>query len=266
MLAPTPKLALRDIKKSFPARSGPVRVLDGLSFDILDGDFVSIIGPSGCGKTTIFNIIAGLVGPDSGTLTYEGQPIAGLRGRVGYMMQKDLLLPWRTVLDNVVLGLEVRGVDPREARDRARKYLSEYGLSGFETAYPRALSGGMRQRAALIRTLITDPDILLLDEPFSALDYQTRLYLEGVLMQAVAEFKKTVVLVTHDIDEAVALSRRVVVLNQRPTTVKAVYDIDIREHSPIGARSDPKFSGYFKSLCSELEIQTGQAASQKVPA
>ena len=258
MPAQPPKLSLRDIRKSFASREGPVRVLDGLTFDILEGDFVSIIGPSGCGKTTIFNIIAGLVPPDSGTLTYQGTPVAGLRGRVGYMMQKDLLLPWRSVLDNVVLGLEIRGTDAKEARDKARHYLELYGLGGFENAYPRALSGGMRQRAALIRTLITDPDILLLDEPFSALDYQTRLYLEGVLMEAVAEFNKTVVLVTHDIDEAVALSRRVVVLNQRPTTVKAVYDIDIREHSPIGARSDPRFSGYFKSLCGELDIQTGR--------
>jgi NitT/TauT family transport system ATP-binding protein len=257
MLSPPPKLSLSDIRKSFATRNGPVRVLDGLTFDILEGDFVSIIGPSGCGKTTIFNIIAGLLAPDSGSLAYQGTEVAGLRGRVGYMMQKDLLLPWRTVLDNVVLGLEIRGADPREARDTARHYLDLYGLGGFESAYPRALSGGMRQRAALIRTLITDPDILLLDEPFSALDYQTRLYLEGVLMEAVAEFNKTVVLVTHDIDEAVALSRRVVVLNQRPTTVKAVYQIDIREQSPIGARSDPRFSGYFKSLCGELDIQTG---------
>ncbi|MEI9987869.1 MAG: ABC transporter ATP-binding protein [Aliidongia sp.] len=258
MTSPLAKLSLRDIRKSFATRTGPMRVLDGLTFDILEGDFVSIIGPSGCGKTTVFNIIAGLVAPDDGTLTYEGTPVAGLRGRVGYMMQKDLLLPWRTVLDNVVLGLEIRGIDAREARDKARRYLDLYGLGGFENAYPRALSGGMRQRAALIRTLIVDPDILLLDEPFSALDYQTRLYLEGVLMEAVAQFNKTVVLVTHDIDEAVALSRRVVVLNQRPTTVKAVYDIDIREHSPIGARSDPRFSGYFKSLCGELDIQTGR--------
>ncbi len=258
MPALPPKLSLHDIRKSFATRTGPMRVLDGLTFDILEGDFVSIIGPSGCGKTTIFNIIAGLVPPDSGTLTYQGTPVAGLRGRVGYMMQKDLLLPWRSVLDNVLLGLEIRGADPKESRDKARHYLELYGLGGFESAYPRALSGGMRQRAALIRTLITDPDILLLDEPFSALDYQTRLYLEGVLMEAVAEFNKTVVLVTHDIDEAVALSRRVVVLNQRPTTVKAVYDIDIREHSPIGARSDPRFSGYFKSLCGELDIQTGR--------
>jgi NitT/TauT family transport system ATP-binding protein len=260
MSAVPPKLALRDIAKSFPARGGPVRVLDGLSFDIAAGDFVSLIGPSGCGKTTIFNIVAGLVAPDRGNLAFDGVPVPGLRGRVGYMMQKDLLLPWRTVLGNVVLGLELRGVDRKEARDKARHYLDLYGLSGFENAYPRALSGGMRQRAALIRTLIVDPDILLLDEPFSALDYQTRLYLESVLVDAVAEFKKTVVLVTHDIDEAVALSRRVIVLNRRPATVKAIYEIDIAGQSPVAARGDPKFAGYFKSLCGELEIQTGRAA------
>jgi NitT/TauT family transport system ATP-binding protein len=255
------KLALRNIRKSFATSAGETRVLDGLSFDIRDGDFVSIIGPSGCGKTTIFNIVAGLLAPDEGTLLYEGAAVDGLRGRVGYMLQKDLLLPWRTVLENVVLGLELRGMAEREARDMAREYLSTYGLGGFEGAYPRALSGGMRQRTALIRTLIVDPDILLLDEPFSALDYQTRLYLEGVLMEAVESFKKTVVLVTHDIDEAVALSRRVIVLGQRPSKVKAIYDIDIAERSPIGARSDPRFSGYFHALCGELDIQTQRASA-----
>jgi NitT/TauT family transport system ATP-binding protein len=254
--APPAKLALRGITKSF----GATPVLDDLSLDIAEGDFVSIIGPSGCGKTTIFNIIAGLLDPDSGELRYEGNPVDGLRGRVGYMMQKDLLLPWRTVLGNVVLGLEVRGMAAKEAHEIAREYLSTYGLDGFENAYPRALSGGMRQRVALIRTLIVDPDILLLDEPFSALDYQTRLYLEGVLMEAVETFKKTVVLVTHDIDEAVALSRKVIVLSHRPTRVKALYDIDIADRSPIGARSDPRFSGYFHALCGELDIQTKRSA------
>jgi NitT/TauT family transport system ATP-binding protein len=254
------KLALRNIRKSFPTRGGETLVLDGLNFDVRDGDFVSIIGPSGCGKTTIFNIIAGLLAPDEGTLLYEGAPVEGLRGRVGYMLQKDLLLPWRTVLQNVVLGLEVRGMAETESHAIALEYINTYGLAGFENAYPRALSGGMRQRVALIRTLIVDPDILLLDEPFSALDYQTRLYLEGVLMEAVESFKKTVVLVTHDIDEAVALSRRVVVLGRRPAKVKAVYDIDIDERSPIGARSDPRFAGYFHALCGELDIQTRRAA------
>jgi len=143
-----------------------------------------------------------------------------------------------------------------QARETAMEYLNTYGLAGFENAYPRMLSGGMRQRVALIRTLINDPDIILLDEPFSALDYQTRLYLEGVLMEAVETFHKTVVLVTHDIDEAVALSKRVVVLGGRPSQVKKIYDIDIAARSPIGARSDPNFSGYFHALCGELDIQT----------
>src|SRR3978361_683903 len=248
------QLALRNIRKSFSNKQGTVDVLGGLTFDILERDFVSIIGPSGCGKTTVFNIIAGLIEPDEGALLYRGQSIASLRGRVGYMMQKDLLFPWRTVLGNVLLGLETRGVDRDEAEGKAREYLKGFGLAGFENAYPKTLSGGMRQRVALIRTLIMDPDILLLDEPFSALDYQTRLYLEGVLMEAVETFHKTVVLVTHDIDEAVALSKRVVGLGGRPSQVKKIYDIEIAARSPIGARSDPNFSGYFHALCGELDI------------
>ena len=156
------------------------------------------------------------------------------------MMQKDLLFPWRTVLGNVLLGLETRGVDRVEAEGKAREYLKGFGLAGFENAYPKTLSGGMRQRVALIRTLIMDPDILLLDEPFSALDYQTRLYLEGVLKDAVETYHKTVILVTHDIDEAVALSKRVVVLSGRPARVKIVHDIDIAANSPIAARSDSR--------------------------
>jgi len=255
------QLGVRKIEKTFSGKSAPVRVLDGLTFDIREHDFVSIIGPSGCGKSTIFNIIAGLIAPDAGTLIYRGQPIASLRGRVGYMMQKDLLFPWRTVLQNVLLGLEMRGVDRNEAVERARSHLALFGLSGFENAYPKTLSGGMRQRVALIRTLIMDPDILLLDEPFSALDYQTRLYLEAVLKDAVERFGKTVVLVTHDIDEAVALSKRVVVLSGRPSRAKAVHTIDIDEISPVAARGNPRFSGYFHMLCGELDIQTMAKAS-----
>jgi NitT/TauT family transport system ATP-binding protein len=250
------QLSVRNVHKSFTGRGSAVRVLDGLSFDIHERDFVSIIGPSGCGKSTIFNIIAGLIEPDDGRLIYRGEDVASLRGRVGYMMQKDLLFPWRTVLGNVLLGLEMRGIAHRAAMERAREHLEAFGLGGFENAYPKTLSGGMRQRVALIRTLVMDPGILLLDEPFSALDYQTRLYLEGVLKQAVEKFHKTVVLVTHDIDEAVALSKRVVVLSGRPARVKAVHDIEIAEHSPIAARSDHRFAGYFRTLCNELDIQT----------
>lgn len=250
------QLSLRNIGKSFASKSGRFDVCKGLSFDIKERDFVSIIGPSGCGKTTVFNMIAGLLEPDEGEIVYRGEKVANLRGKVGYMLQKDLLLPWRTVLQNVMLGPELAHQPPVEARDQAMEYINTYGLAGFENAYPRTLSGGMRQRVALIRTLINDPDIILLDEPFSALDYQTRLYLEGVLMEAVETFNKTVVLVTHDIDEAVALSKRVVVLGGRPSRAKRIYDIDIGARTPIGARSDPKFSGYFHALCAELDIQT----------
>src|ERR1700738_813107 len=241
------QLSVRNVKKSFAGKAGEVRVLDDLSFTINERDFVSIFGPSGCGKTTIFNIIAGLLEPDSGSLHFRGEEIESLRGRVGYMMQKDLLFPWRTVLGNVLLGLETRGVDRGEAEGKAREYLKGFGLAGFENAYPKTLSGGMRQRVALIRTLILDPDILLLYEPFSALDYQTRLYLEGVLKDAVEPYHKTVILVTHDIDEAVALSKRVVVLSGRPARAKIVHDIDIGAASPITARSDSRVSGQFRA-------------------
>src|ERR1700680_1201134 len=170
------QLSVRNVRKAFRGKAGEVRVLEDLSFHINERDFVSIIGPSGCGKTTIFNIIAGLLEPDSGTMQYRGTEIESLRGRVGYMMQKDLLFPWRTVLGNVLLGLETRGVDRAEAEGKAREYLKGFGLSGFENAYPKTLSGGMRQRVAVLRTLIMDPDILLLDEPFCGLAYQTELY------------------------------------------------------------------------------------------
>ena len=261
MIEPPLKLSLRGVHKSFVSNGKPLKVLNGVDIDVEAGGFVSVIGPSGCGKTTVFNIIAGLLKPDAGSLKVDGAVVSDLRGRVGYMMQKDLLFPWRTVLQNVLLGLELKKVAPAEAKETALEYLQTYGLAGFENAYPRTLSGGMRQRVALIRTLISDPDILLLDEPFSALDYQTRLYLEGVLIDAAATYRKTVILVTHDIDEAVALSRHVTVLSGRPTQVKARYTIDIAERSPIGARSDPRFSEYFHALCAELDIQTQKKAA-----
>lgn len=256
-----PKLSLKGIFKSFVTKGESLQVLNGVDIEVAQGGFLSVIGPSGCGKTTVLNIIAGLIAPDQGRISVDGVAVNDLRGRVGYMMQKDLLFPWRTVLENVLLGLELKKIPLLEARETAREYLHTYGLSGFENAYPRTLSGGMRQRVALIRTLISNPDILLLDEPFSALDYQTRLYLEGVLIEAVDTFKKTVILVTHDIDEAVALSRNVTVLSGRPTTVKANYSIDIQERTPIGARSDPRFSEYFHALCAELDIQTRRKAA-----
>ncbi|MCD0503208.1 ABC transporter ATP-binding protein [Bordetella petrii] len=259
MLSP-PKLQVRHISKRFQSDRGPVQVLDDINLDAASGEFVSIIGPSGCGKSTLFNILTGLLEPDTGAIALDGQPVADLRGRVGYMLQRDLLMPWRTVLDNVIVGLELRGTPRAESVERAREYLDTFGLLQFQDSYPKALSGGMRQRVALARTLLPDPDVLLLDEPFSALDYQTRLFLETMLADIARKQGKTVVLVTHDIDEAIALSQRIFVLSARPGRVKRAYTVELGDHpTPLEARRDPRFSTYFDTLCQELDIQTGQA-------
>lgn len=255
-----PKLRVRGISKHFHGDKGSVQVLDDIDLDAASGEFVSIIGPSGCGKSTLFNILTGLLEPDSGSIALDGKPVADLRGRVGYMLQRDLLMPWRTVLDNVIVGLELRGAPRAESVERAREYLHTFGLLQFQDSYPKALSGGMRQRVALARTLLPDPDVLLLDEPFSALDYQTRLFLETMLADTARRQGKTVVLVTHDIDEAIALSQRIFVLSARPGRIKRVHDIALgAQASPLAARRDPRFSSYFDTLCQELDIQTGQA-------
>jgi NitT/TauT family transport system ATP-binding protein len=259
---PQPKLEVRGLRKSFSGNDGTVDVLNGIDLTVAAGQFVSVIGPSGCGKSTLFNILAGLLPHDGGHIALDGSPVPHLRGIVGYMLQRDLLMPWRTVLDNVVVGLEVRGVDRKESVDRARAYLDAFGLRQFETSYPKELSGGMRQRVALARTLLPDPDILLLDEPFSALDYQTRLFLEALLVDTVAASRKTVILVTHDIDEAIALSERIFVLSARPGRLKSVHNIELSTRSPIEARKDPRFTAHFENLCGELDIQTAPALAR----
>lgn len=252
----TAKLAIHNLCKTFEGNGEAVRVLDDINLSIQPGEFVSIIGPSGCGKSTLFNILAGLLEHDNGRIALDGQDVSNLRGRVGYMLQRDLLMPWRTVLENVIVGLEVRGAPRAESVERARAYLQDFGLLSFQNSYPKALSGGMRQRVALARTLLPDPDILLLDEPFSALDYQTRLYLEAMVVDTASRQGKTVVLVTHDIDEAIALSQRIYVLSSRPGRVKSEHRIDLQTRSPLEARHDSRFAGYFDLLCRELDIQT----------
>lgn len=264
MLTTPPKLAIKGLQKSFSGDRGTVEVLNGIDISVNHGQFVSVIGPSGCGKSTLFNILAGLIPHDGGEILFDGRPVMHLRGLVGYMLQRDLLMPWRTVLDNVVVGLEVRNVSRAESVEKARYYLNAFGLSQFENAYPKELSGGMRQRVALARTLLPDPDILLLDEPFSALDYQTRLFLEALLIETVETSKKTVILVTHDIDEAIALSERIFVLSGRPGRLKTIHDITLSTRSPIEARKDPRFTGYFDNLCRELDIQTAARATATV--
>ncbi|MFF7710836.1 ATP-binding cassette domain-containing protein [Pseudomonas sp. NPDC007930] len=249
-------LSIAGLSKAFSHGGQALPVLDGIDLHVQAGEFVSIIGPSGCGKSTLFNILSGLLPHDRGSIQLDGQPVQHLRGRVGYMLQRDLLMPWRSVLDNVLVGLELRKVPRAEAVERARAYLSAFGLLPFQDHYPKQLSGGMRQRVALARTLLPNPDILLLDEPFSALDYQTRLYLEAMLVDTASREGKTVILVTHDIDEAIALSQRIYVLSARPGRVKSEQRIELSSRSPLQARHDPRFAGYFDLLCRELDIQT----------
>src|SRR5712691_4393761 len=214
-----PKLCVADVSMTFKTPTGAFHALAPVTLSIPQGRFVSLIGPSGCGKSTIFNIIAGLLEPSGGRVLIDGVDATGTIGRVGYMLQKDLLLPWRTVLDNVILGMEIQGVPLREARQRALPLLLRYGLSGFEYLYPNSLSGGMRQRAALLRTLLFDTDVILLDEPFGALDAQTKLQMQEWLMQLWSDFKKTVVFVTHDVEEAIYLSDEIHVMGTRPGRV-----------------------------------------------
>jgi ABC-type nitrate/sulfonate/bicarbonate transport system ATPase subunit len=210
------KLEVSDVSMEFSGAGDRVAALAPVSFALREGSFVSVIGPSGCGKSTLFNIIAGLQRPSNGTISIDGEDATGTIGRVGYMLQKDLLLPWRTVLDNVILGMEIKGVSRGRARATALPYLTKYGLAGFENRFPRELSGGMRQRAALLRTLLLDTDIILLDEPFGALDAQTRTNMQEWLLQLWADFRKTVVFVTHDVDEAIYLSDEILVVSARP--------------------------------------------------
>ncbi|MBD3897646.1 ABC transporter ATP-binding protein [Halomonas sp. ML-15] len=250
-------ITLEGIKKTFSSSGAePIEVIEDITLDIKQEEFVSIVGPSGCGKSTMFNIIASLLEPSDGSITLRGSdPECG--ARIGYMLQRDLLFPWRTIIDNVCLGLEIQGVRKARRYEMARDQLARYGLADFADQYPNTLSGGMRQRVALIRTLITDPDLILLDEPFSALDYQTRLVLEEEIVTILKEHHKTVVLITHDIGEAIAMSDRVAVMTQRPTSVKKIYDVGLSRElgSCLKARSDVRYQGFFNSIWDDLDIQ-----------
>jgi ABC-type nitrate/sulfonate/bicarbonate transport system ATPase subunit len=221
-------LHIRDLTREFVAPDGSTVVaLEGASIDIPSGAFVSIIGPSGCGKSTLFNIVAGLDRPTAGRVLLGGEDCTGQQGLVGYMLQRDLLLPWRTILGNVVLGLEVAGVGRAARESLARRFLGHYGLAGFEDRYPAELSGGMRQRAALLRTILFNREVVLLDEPFGALDALTRAQMQEWLLDLWDDLGKTVVFVTHDIDEAIYLSDVVYVMSPRPGRIVGRLDVDL---------------------------------------
>lgn len=242
------KLEVIGVEKAFRRGETTIQALRPTSFSVDAGQFVSIIGPSGCGKSTLFNIIAGLLLPSGGEVCSDGRSILGRAGYVGYMLQKDMLLPWRTILDNVILGLEIRKVPKGQAVARALPLIERYGLKGFERHYPHELSGGMRQRAALLRTLLYDRDILLLDEPFGALDAQTRLDMQNWLLSIWQDVKKTVLFVTHDIDEALYLSDKVLVFSSRPGYIKESLTIALPR--PRGAQT--MLSPEFTALKSQL--------------
>src|SRR5262249_29717012 len=253
------KVELRNVNLRYFGLEGETEALKDVSISIAPGEFVAIIGQSGCGKSTLLSLISGILMPTEGTVLLDGKPVAGPNRKVGYMLQQDYLFEWRTILDNAVLGAEIQGADMGKARARATQLLTRYGLGRFLHYLPRQLSGGMRQRVALARTLCTEPDVVLLDEPFSALDSQTRLALADEVTEILRREAKTVILVTHDIGEAISMSERVIVLSRRPGQVKSEHAIRFATSNgsrpaPFAARNAPEFNGYFNTLWQELEV------------
>ena len=239
---------------SYHTIQGETPALHNINFTVHKGDFLAIVGPSGCGKSTLLSLLAGLIEPEHGSIFLYGQKLfqkAG--GTIGYMLQHDHLLEWRTIEKNVMLGLEIQNKLTPAAKEKVLDMLKTYGLYKFKDARPSQLSGGMRQRAALIRTLALEPEILLLDEPFSALDYQTRLTVGDDIGSIIKKEQKTAILVTHDLSEAVSLGSQVLVLSKRPATIKSVVDISFQENiSPLERRNSTEFKDYFNQIWKEL--------------
>ncbi len=249
-----PLLELKDVCFSYHTPQGETVALSHISFSVAQGEFLAIVGPSGCGKSTILNLICGLLSPEKGEILFHGEASGGRTANIGYMLQKDHLLEWRTIWQNVILGLQIQRLLAPDRLQLVREMLKTYGLEKFRDAYPSQLSGGMRQRAALIRTLALQPDLLLLDEPFSALDYQTRLNVGDDIGKIIRRESKTAVLVTHDISEAVSMADKVLILTRRPATVKSLIPIQLglTEPSPLAARNAAEFKMYFNLIWKEL--------------
>jgi ABC-type nitrate/sulfonate/bicarbonate transport system ATPase subunit len=233
---------------------GPLAVLQDINLQVGVGEFVTLIGPSGCGKSTIFNILAGLEEADAGEILLDGQPL-NKAGQVAFMPQRDALLPWRTILDNVILGLELRKVPRKEARRRALGQLETFGLKGFEQNYPFQLSGGMRQRAALLRTILMEREVLLLDEPFGALDALTRATLQEWLLRLQSQLRRTILFITHDVDEAILLSDRIYVLTPRPASVSLVQEVTLPRPRPPEITTAPEFVALKAKLLAALKAE-----------
>lgn len=244
------KVEAKGICKSYSVEQ-PVMVLNDINFVAKKQEFVSFVGPSGCGKTTLFNIIAGLLEPTQGSIYIDGKESTNtVSGQIGYVLQKDLLLPWRTIEENVILGLEVKGMKKKDAKEKAKEYFESYKLDGFQNKYPSALSGGMKQRVALMRTMIMEPDIILMDEAYKALDYPLKIDLESELLATVKDNKKTVIYITHDIEEAVTLSDRVYIMKARPGEIIREMEIDLGIDSMRmnERRASKMFNEYYETI------------------
>jgi len=240
-------LEITNLSKKYHTKKEEIDAIDNISFDIYEGEFVSIVGPSGCGKSTVLSILCNLIDKSDGNISI-------LNGyNISYMLQSDSLLPFKTVLDNCLIGLKIKGLDSLENKKYVIKLLNTYGLGDFINKYPNNLSGGMRQRCALIRTLAVKPDILLLDEAMSALDYQTRLNISDDIYRIIKNEKKTAIMVTHDLSEAISMSDRIIVLSKRPGKIKNIYNIKLDNPStPINNRKDKMFSKYFERIWEDL--------------
>jgi len=253
-----PALVIDDVLMRFQTPEGPIVAVDHMSFTVKPGEFVSIIGPSGCGKSTLFNIVGGLVGGYEGNVTVAGERVSGPHPAIGMVFQEESTFPWRTVLDNVAFPLEIQGVPKAERFERARHFIAMVGLNGFERRYPAELSGGMRQRVSIARTLAFQPKILLMDEPFGALDEQTRLLLGDKVLQIQQELKQTTVLITHSITEAVQLSDRVVVMTYRPGRVKRIIAIDLPRPRSSEVVSSEAFGRYVAEIWGDLREEASR--------
>ena len=251
----TAKLEVSGLSYSYHSMDGETQALSNISFTVDTGEFIAIVGPSGCGKSTLLSIFSGLLKPDEGEILIDGIPLPDSKVNIGYMLQKAHLFEWRSILSNAALGLEIQHKMDERHKNDLRELMNSYGLGNFENSRPSELSGGMRQRAALIRTLALEPDILLLDEPFSALDYQTRLSVCDDISTIIRGRHKTAILITHDLSEAVSVADRIIILSKRPGRIKGILPIPFSTPglSPLERRNDPEFSGYFNEVWKILQ-------------
>jgi len=253
-------LSVEGVSKEYHVRGKKVLALDSIDLAVAQGEFVTVVGPSGCGKSTLLNLIVGLLRSSSGRILFRGDPINGICTEIGYVTQKDNLLPWRTLIENVEIALEIRGIENSARRQRAEELIGQVGLSGFEDHYPHELSGGMRQRANIIRTLIYDPELILMDEPFGPLDAQTRVVLQDQLLKLWLASRKTIVFITHDLVEAITLADRVVLMTSRPGRIKSIENVTIpRPRNVFQIHERPEFRSAYERLWEQLRPEVNLA-------